>query len=93
MRTAVDQRGEQTLNRNAEISEGVKIFAGNTDAITKWTPNRYAQNEILNKLKSCSDARDYRHNYGSLSPNKTVKVATIHPNRSHIEKRFPEPIL
>ena len=42
LRTAVDQRGEQTLNRDAKTSGGITSFAENIDAVTKWTLNRSA---------------------------------------------------
>ena len=51
LRTAVDQRGEQTLNRDAKTSGGIRNFAGNIDAVTKWTLNRSAQAEVTEELK------------------------------------------
>ena len=38
----MDQRGEQTLNRDAK-KRGVTSFANNLEAVTKWTLNRGAQ--------------------------------------------------
>ena len=51
LRTAVDQRGEQTLNCDAKTSGGITNFAGNIDAVTKWTLNRSAQAEVTGELK------------------------------------------
>ena len=42
-RTAVDQRGEQTINRDAKTSGGVKYFASDPRSILKWTLNRSTQ--------------------------------------------------
>ena len=43
LRTAIDQRGEQTLNKDAKNCGGIRNFAGNSEAVTKWTLNRSAQ--------------------------------------------------
>ena len=51
LRTAVDQRGEQTLKRDAKTSGGITNFAGNIDALTKWTLNRSAKAEVTGELK------------------------------------------
>ena len=37
--TAVDQRGEQTVNRDAKTSDGIKYFASDPGATLKWTLN------------------------------------------------------
>ena len=47
----VDQRGEQTLNHDAKTGGGITNFAGNIDAVTKWTLNRSAQAEVTGELK------------------------------------------
>ena len=45
-RTAIDQRGEQTINRDAKTSGGIKYFATDPNAIVKWTLNRSTQAKI-----------------------------------------------
>ena len=39
----VDQRGEQTMNRDAEISGGIMYFASDSRSVLKWTLNRSTQ--------------------------------------------------
>ena len=46
-RTAIDQRGEQMINRNAKTFGGIKYFALDPNAILKWTLNRSAQAKTL----------------------------------------------
>ena len=43
LRTAVDQRGEQTINRDAKTAGGIKAFGTNTDSVAKWCLNRAEQ--------------------------------------------------
>ena len=43
LRIAVDQTGEQTLDRVAKSSGGITNLAGNIDAVTRWTFKRSAQ--------------------------------------------------
>ena len=40
LRTAVDQRGEQTINCDAKTAGGIKYFANDGKLILKWTLNR-----------------------------------------------------
>ena len=43
---AIDQRGEQTLNRDAKTSGGIKAFSTNDESVTKWclNPSEKAKN-------------------------------------------------
>ena len=45
LRTAIDQRGEQTLNKDAKSYSGIKNFANNESSVLKWTLNRAKQAE------------------------------------------------
>ena len=40
VRTAIDQRGEQTINRDARTSGGISQFAAKEANVLKWTLNR-----------------------------------------------------
>ena len=51
LRTAIDQRGEQTLNRDAKMAGGITGFAADEASVTKWTMNRSSVAEITNGLK------------------------------------------
>ena len=42
-RTVIDQHEEQTINRDAKTSGGIKYFASDPNAILKWTLNWSAQ--------------------------------------------------
>ena len=43
LRTATDQRGEQTLNKDAKTTGGVKSFASDPAPVARWTLNRAEQ--------------------------------------------------
>ena len=47
---AVDQRGEQSLNKDAKTMDGVKRFSADNDGVTKWTMGRADQTQKLNSL-------------------------------------------
>ena len=74
LRTAVDQRGEQTINRDAKTVGGVKYFSNDSKSILKWTLNRSEEakniNELLNmaNMKSCDGIRK------SLRPSQILKT-------------------
>ena len=51
LRTAIDQRGEQTLNRDAKVSGGITSFAVDHTCVSKWTLNRSSTAQITNNLK------------------------------------------
>ena len=43
VRTAIDQRGELTINRDAKTTGGIKKFVGNENSVLKWCLNRADQ--------------------------------------------------
>ena len=43
MRTALDQWGKQTINRDAKISRGIKAFSTNSSSVLKWCLNKSEQ--------------------------------------------------
>ena len=45
LRTAIDQRGEQTINYDAKTVGGIKKFAGNKNSVLKWCLNRADQSK------------------------------------------------
>ena len=60
-RTPIDQRGEQTINRDAKTSGGIKFFASDLGSVLKWILNRafQAQNiEVLYKMSDVNYAND-----------------------------------
>ena len=59
--TPIDQRGEQTINRDAKVAGGIKYFASDQNAILKWTLNHAAQvknTEELYNIASLSSSED-----------------------------------
>ena len=66
LRTAVYQRGEKTLTKDAKIIGGIKRFSGNNNAVTKWTLGRSYQAKNLNALFRLCNLKqqpyEYRHN-------------------------------
>ena len=55
-RTAVDERGEQTINRDAKTSGGIKYFASDPRSILKWTLNRSTQARNTQALYDLADS-------------------------------------
>ena len=48
--TAVEQRGEQSLNKDAKIVGSIRRFSPDNDAVTNWTMGRADQTRNLNSL-------------------------------------------
>ena len=78
LQTAVDQRGEQTLNRDEKKSGGgIASFAGNIDAVTKWTLNRSAQAKVTGELKRLTGTEGAQDSYKLVRPHHIVKSEKI----------------
>ena len=56
-RVAIDQRGEQTISRDAKVSGGIKYFASDPNSILKWTLNRSAQAKHTEALYGLADIK------------------------------------
>ena len=72
-RVAIDQRGEQTINRDAKVSGGIKFFAADPNAITKWTLNRAAQAKNTEALYSLADVKRPDDIYKMNRPSQIIK--------------------
>ena len=60
LRTAADQRGEQSLNKDAKTVGGVRRFSADNDAVTNWTMGRADQAWNLNSLlQTCNIRQQY----------------------------------
>ena len=66
LRTPIDQREEQTLNREAKTTGGISKFAGNGDSVTKWTLNRSSQAKITAELKAITGVSRTEDKYKAL---------------------------
>ena len=73
LRTAIDQRGEQTLNKDAKSTGGIRSFASSSESVTKWTSNRASQASVTAKLKKFSNITKSDEIYKPLRPHQIVK--------------------
>ena len=82
LRTAIDQRGEQTLNKDAKSTGGIKSFASSSESVTKWTLNRASQASVTAKLKKFSNITKSDEIYKPLRLHQIVKsekwTASLH---------------
>ena len=77
LRTAVDQSGEQTFNRDAKTTGGITNFAGNIESVTKWTLNRGSQAEVTAELKKLAGLENAKDSYKPLRPHEIVKSCKL----------------
>lgn len=81
LRTAIDMRGEQTLNRDAKTSGGITYFAASTPSVQKWALNRSDAAESKKALRSMTGLSEPNTVYKSLRPsqilNSEKRVSTV----------------
>ena len=87
LRTSVDQWGEQTTNRDAKTSSGIKPFASNKESILKWTLNHPSQAENTQALyeragvkRSTEDCKCTRPSEMIKSEGRVAKVKEVLAN-------------
>ena len=73
LRTSIDQRGEQTLNRDAKTSGGIKLFASNKESVLKWTLNRPYQAENTQSLYEMAGIKRSTEDYKCTRPSEIIK--------------------
>ena len=73
LRTAIDQRGEQTLNKDAKSYSGIKNFANNESSVLKWTLNRAKQAENTKALLDIAGLGEEQTMYKPLRPSQILK--------------------
>ena len=73
LRTSIDQLGEQTINRDAKTSGGIKSFASNNDSILKWTLNRSYQAENTQALYEMAGIKRNTEDYKCTRPSQIIK--------------------
>ncbi|KAG1685941.1 hypothetical protein GQR58_008889 [Nymphon striatum] len=83
-RIAIDQRGEQTINKDAKVSGGIKYFASDENAILKWTLNRSAQAKNTNALMALADVNSSDEGYKSNRPSQILKSENFVENIMNI---------
>ena len=73
LRTAIDQTGEQTLNKDAKSYSGIKNFANNESSILKWTLNRAKQAENTKALLDTAGLGEEQTLHKPLRPSQILK--------------------
>ena len=74
-RTPIDQKGEQTINRDAKTAGGIKFFASDQNAILRWTLNCSAQAENTAALYRLADVKKSDEEYKA-----NVLPVSLHQN-------------
>ena len=57
-RIAIDQRGEQTTNKDVKVSRVIKYFASDENAILKWSLNRSMNTKALLEFADVKSSED-----------------------------------
>ena len=73
VRTAVDQRGEQTINRDAKTAGGIRNIAKDSNAVLKWCLNRSEQATNTKALFDMAKLGSASSSYKPLRPSQIVK--------------------
>ena len=79
LRTAIDQRGEQTFNKDAKYYSGIKNFANNESSVLKWTLNRAKQAGNTKALLDTAGLGEEQTMYKPLRP--STKFSKSYGNR------------
>ena len=87
VRTAIDQRGEQTINREAKTVGGIKTFAGNKISVLKWCLNRAEQ---AKNSKALSDRCGIATDAGLYKPLRPSQVLQTNERVNRIVKVLNE---
>ena len=86
LRVAVDQRGGQTLNRDAKTTGGIKYFASGSSFISKWTLNRADQAKSIDALPKLADLNLTGNTYKALRPSQILKSEKLVSSVVHVLK-------
>ncbi|MEM7298253.1 MAG: hypothetical protein AAF391_08310 [Bacteroidota bacterium] len=73
LRTAIDQRGEQTINRDAKTAGGIRNFASNEESVLKWCLNRSEQARNTRHLLDMCDLGNDSSIYKQCRPSQITK--------------------
>ena len=77
VRTALDQRGEQTINRDAKTSGGIKAFSRNSSSVLKWYLNRSEQATNTKALDDLAGLGKDNTPYKPLRPSQILKSESL----------------
>ena len=73
VRTSIDQRGEQSINRDAKTSGGIKNIAKDSGAVLKWCLNRAEQANNTRELFSMANVDHGSTTYKPLRPSQIIQ--------------------
>lgn len=74
VRTAIDQRGEQTINRDAKTAGGITSFASNDSSVLKWCLNRADQAKNTKALNDMCGISPDAGLYKPLRPRQIIQT-------------------
>ena len=93
-RIAIDQRGEQTINRDAKVKGGIKFFASDANAFMKWTLNCSAQAKNTGELYILAGVKQSEEVYKMNPPSEVLKSEkSIKKLYKVITKEYVNPFL
>ena len=77
LRISIDQRGEQTINRHAKTSGGIKAFSTNNESVTKWCLNRSEQAKNTKALYDLCDLDADSNTYKLCRSSQILKTEKL----------------
>ena len=77
LRTAVDQRGEQTLNPDAKVAGGIKMIGNDECSRLKWTLNRSEESKNISELMKMADLDTANNVYKGLRPSQVKRSENV----------------
>lgn len=72
LRTVIDQRGEQTINRDSKVAGGIKALSADEKSILKWTLNRASQAENTSNFRTFSNTEPLGDVYKQVRPSSIL---------------------
>ena len=81
LQTAVEQRGEQSLNKGAKTVGSIRRFSPDNDAVTNWTMGRADQAQNLNSLLQMCNIREKCYMYNRTRP---LQILTSESHKSNV---------
>ena len=77
LHTAIDQRGEQTINHNAKTLGGIKAFRTNNESVTKWCLNHSEQAKNTKALYDLCALDAGSNTYKLCRPSQILKTEEL----------------
>ena len=84
VRTAIDQRGEQTINRDAKTAGGIKAFASDKSSVLKWCLNRSEQAQNTKSLFDACGLNITSELYKPCRPSQILFSESLVTNVIHV---------